>query len=76
MKLLLALALRNLFRHARRTLLTAAALILGIGISLMLEINRRDGTTFIFSTHDPKVMVHAHRVLRLADGRIQAKEAE
>jgi putative ABC transport system ATP-binding protein len=45
-------------------------------ISLMLEINRRDGTTFIFSTHDPKVMVHAHRVLRLADGRIQAQEAE
>ncbi len=45
-------------------------------ISLMLEINRRDGTTFIFSTHDPKVMVHAHRVLRLADGRIQATEAE
>ena len=43
-------------------------------ISLMLEINRRDGTTFIFSTHDPKVMVHAHRVLRLADGRIQAED--
>jgi len=44
-------------------------------ISLMLEINRRDGTTFIFSTHDPKVMVHAHRVLHLADGLIQ-KETE
>jgi putative ABC transport system ATP-binding protein len=39
-------------------------------IALMLEINRRDGTTFIFSTHDPKVMGHAHRVVRLADGRI------
>ena len=37
-------------------------------IDLMLEINRRDGTTFIFSTHDPKVMAHAHRVVRLADG--------
>ncbi len=39
-------------------------------ISLMLEINRRDGTTFVFSTHDPKVMGHAHRVVRLEDGRI------
>jgi putative ABC transport system ATP-binding protein len=39
-------------------------------IALMLEINRRDGTTFIFSTHDPKVMVHAQRVVRLADGRV------
>jgi putative ABC transport system ATP-binding protein len=39
-------------------------------IDLMLEINRRDGTTFIFSTHDPKVMSHAQRVVRLADGRL------
>ncbi|MFI5183960.1 MAG: ABC transporter ATP-binding protein [Vicinamibacteria bacterium] len=39
-------------------------------IELMLEINRRDGTTFIFSTHDPKVMSQAHRVVRLADGLI------
>jgi putative ABC transport system ATP-binding protein len=39
-------------------------------ISLMQEINRRDGTTFIFSTHDPNVMGRAHRVVRLADGRL------
>ncbi len=41
-------------------------------IALMLEINRRDGTTFIFSTHDPNVMAHAQRVVRLADGRVVA----
>ena len=41
-------------------------------IDLMLEINRRDGTTFVFSTHDPKVMAHAHRVVRLVDGRVEA----
>ncbi len=35
MKLLLALALRNLFRHRRRTLLTASALVLGIGIMIL-----------------------------------------
>jgi putative ABC transport system ATP-binding protein len=39
-------------------------------IDLMLDINRRAGTTFIFSTHDPKVMAHAQRVVRLADGRV------
>jgi putative ABC transport system ATP-binding protein len=40
-------------------------------IDLMLEINRRDGTTFIFSTHDPQVMRHARRVVRLHDGRLE-----
>jgi len=42
-------------------------------ISLMLEINRKQGTTFLFSTHDPRVMVHASRVIRLADGRIETE---
>jgi putative ABC transport system ATP-binding protein len=40
-------------------------------IELMQQINRRDGTTFIFSTHDPKIMARAQRVVRLADGRIE-----
>jgi len=39
-------------------------------IDLMLDINRRQRTTFIFSTHDPRVMQHAHRVVRLEDGRL------
>lgn len=39
-------------------------------IDLMLEINRRQRTTFIFSTHDPRVMQHAHRVVQLEDGRL------
>ena len=39
-------------------------------IDLMLDINRRAGTTFIFSTHDPKVMAHAQRVVHLADGLV------
>ena len=42
-------------------------------IDLMKEMNR-DGTTFIFSTHDPKVMAHANAVVRIADGRLQARE--
>jgi putative ABC transport system ATP-binding protein len=43
-------------------------------IDLMREMNRRDGTTFIFSTHDPKVMSHANAIVRIADGRIAARE--
>jgi putative ABC transport system ATP-binding protein len=44
-------------------------------IDLMREMNRRDGTTFIFSTHDPRVMSHANAIVRIADGRIAAREA-
>ncbi|HVI94945.1 MAG TPA: ABC transporter ATP-binding protein [Anaeromyxobacter sp.] len=44
-------------------------------IDLMKEMNRRDGTTFIFSTHDPKVMAHASAIVRIADGRLAAREA-
>ncbi|AKU92181.1 ABC transporter ATP-binding protein [Vulgatibacter incomptus] len=39
-------------------------------IELMREINHTEHTTFIFSTHDPKVMDHADRVVKMADGRI------
>jgi len=44
-------------------------------IDLMKEMNRKDGTTFIFSTHDPKVMAHASAIVRIADGRIAARVA-
>jgi putative ABC transport system ATP-binding protein len=44
-------------------------------IDLMREMNRRDGTTFIFSTHDPKVMAHASAIVRLEDGRVVGREA-
>ncbi|HUO57306.1 MAG TPA: ABC transporter ATP-binding protein [bacterium] len=39
-------------------------------IDLMKRINRQEKTTFIFSTHDAKVMSHANSVVRLADGKI------
>ena len=39
-------------------------------IDLMLHINRQASTTFVFSTHDPNVMRHAQRIVRLADGRV------
>lgn len=39
-------------------------------IDLMKTINQTHGTTFIFSTHDPQVMKHASRVIRLKDGHL------
>jgi putative ABC transport system ATP-binding protein len=39
-------------------------------LALMQEINRRSGTTFIFSTHDRKVMAKANRLIRIEDGRV------
>jgi putative ABC transport system ATP-binding protein len=39
-------------------------------IDLMKEMNKAERTTFIFSTHDAKVMSHADKVVRLVDGRI------
>jgi putative ABC transport system ATP-binding protein len=39
-------------------------------IDLMKRINQTHKTTFIFSTHDPQVMKHASRVIRLKDGRL------
>jgi putative ABC transport system ATP-binding protein len=39
-------------------------------IDLMKALNEKNGTTFIFSTHDAKVMAHANAVIRLADGQI------
>ena len=39
-------------------------------LKLMKEINRRFGTTFIFSTHDRHVMAMADRLIRIEDGRV------
>ena len=39
-------------------------------ISLLKGINESLGTTFVFSSHDPAVIAHARRVIRLQDGLI------
>ncbi|MCB9757360.1 MAG: ABC transporter ATP-binding protein [Candidatus Omnitrophica bacterium] len=39
-------------------------------VDLMREINRQKKTTFIFSTHDQKVIDRADRVVRIWDGEI------
>jgi putative ABC transport system ATP-binding protein len=44
-------------------------------IDLMKSLNQQKGTTFIFSTHDHKVMQHANAVIRLADGKVLGRES-
>jgi putative ABC transport system ATP-binding protein len=39
-------------------------------IDLMKELNRAEHTTFIFSTHDPRVVAHASARVHIADGQI------
>jgi putative ABC transport system ATP-binding protein len=39
-------------------------------IDLMRELNETESTTFLFSTHDHRVMDHADRIVRIEDGRI------
>ncbi|HRO55649.1 MAG TPA: ABC transporter ATP-binding protein [Nitrosomonas europaea] len=44
-------------------------------LQLMKDINRNSGTTFIFSTHDAKVMAMAERLIRIEDGQLVGEEA-
>ncbi len=37
---------------------------------LMRDLRDRHGMTFVFSTHDPRVVAHAVRVVTLVDGRV------
>jgi putative ABC transport system ATP-binding protein len=55
----------NLDSHSAETLL-----------DLMENLNRDKGVTFIFSTHDPRVMKRARRIVTLVDGQIKPAESE
>ena len=41
-------------------------------LEMMETLNRDQGVTFLFSTHDPKVMERARRVVHLVDGQIES----
>jgi putative ABC transport system ATP-binding protein len=43
-------------------------------LDLMEKLNREKGATFLFSTHDPRVMARARRLLTMVDGRIAKDE--
>jgi len=44
-------------------------------LQTMERLNRDLGTTFIFATHDPKVMQYLRRKITLVDGRVASDEA-
>jgi putative ABC transport system ATP-binding protein len=45
-------------------------------LTMMRRLNREQGITFIFSTHDPRVVAHARRVVTLVDGRVAKDETK
>ena len=53
----------NLDSHATENLL-----------DIMEKLNQKENITFIFSTHDQRVVNKAHRVITLEDGRIVSDE--
>ena len=44
-------------------------------LDMMAQLNRDEGMTFIFSTHDARVIERARRVITLVDGRIASDTA-
>ncbi|MEX1216003.1 ABC transporter ATP-binding protein [Saccharospirillum sp.] len=43
-------------------------------LDMMHDLNRNEGMTFVFSTHDPMIMERASRLIRLKDGCIDSEE--
>ncbi|AVM53171.1 putative ABC transport system ATP-binding protein [Bacteroides zoogleoformans] len=43
-------------------------------LDMMMRLNKEEGMTFIFSTHDPRVMAKAGRIITLEDGRMIKEE--
>ncbi len=43
-------------------------------LDMMAELNREEGMTFVFSTHDQRVIDRARRVITLIDGKIAKDE--
>ena len=43
-------------------------------LRMMRHLNAEQGLTFLLSTHDPRVMAHARRVVTLVDGRVARDE--
>ena len=41
-------------------------------IDLMRELNREHGTTFLISSHDPRVLEHSRRQIHMVDGGIES----
>ncbi len=40
-------------------------------LDIMLKLNQRENTTFVFSTHDQRVIDKARRIITIDDGKIK-----
>lgn len=45
-------------------------------LDIMEKLNREENITFIFSTHDARVVTKARRVITLVDGRVESDEVK
>lgn len=45
-------------------------------LTIMETLNRDHGATFIFSTHDPRVMERARRIVHMVDGQIERDDVK
>ena len=43
-------------------------------LDVMLELNQELGVTFVFATHDQRVMARSRRLVRMVDGAIDSDE--
>jgi len=39
-------------------------------LDIMVRLNKQEGVTFIFSTHDPRIVAKARRIIMLEDGKV------
>ena len=39
-------------------------------LEIMEKLNKQEGITFVFSTHDPRIVAKARRIITLEDGRV------
>jgi len=43
-------------------------------LDIMEKLNQQEGVTFVFSTHDPRIVAKARRVITLEDGKVLSDE--
>ena len=45
-------------------------------LDIMEKLNQQEGVTFVFSTHDPRIMAKARRIIKLEDGKVVGDESK
>ena len=45
-------------------------------LDIMERLNQQEGVTFVFSTHDPRIMAKARRIITLEDGKVVSDNAK